>query len=333
MHLAYPSLFPFDKSNRHRWTRCIWLVCSCGLFFVNCSVFGQTPNGQLILPDKGEIRNQGTSPQLLFQDALPWGPSEDFQLNIDESQSFGASNPTEQVAKNLNTPELTAWLTKLIRENLPESHTDDRKWGHQKEVWDGIELRREGLKIETKRKKKLVNSGTWTRYRIDLVEPERLLLVQFHRLEQLPDGKIAFHVTADTRLDVFGRLSQWVRDVQLISLSANADAECRLSLEGTVDLQLIVLKFPPAVRIVPKIDRAHIDLTYFRVRRISQIGGDFAKLLGEGIKGVVDDKLEDLNNKLVDKIDKQLEKQADKLMLSSSDWLPSTFLHPKPAEM
>lgn len=229
------------------------------------------------------------------------------------------------------TPEMVRWLERLIRNNLPPTYEDTRKWGKQKEVWNGIKLRREGLKLETKRKKKLVNSGTWTRYAISLVEPEQRLFIEFHQLETLPDGRIAFGVTVDSTLDVFGRLSQWVRDVQLISLSANADAACRLTLEGTVQFQLNPLKLPPDVGIRPQVDKAHIELTYYRVRRISQVGGDFAKVLGNGLRKTVDDKIADLNGKLVDKINKQLEKHKDKLSFSAQDWIKSKLPLPNPA--
>lgn len=249
------------------------------------------------------------------------------QITLGQSpQTKSASLKVEQ---NLASPELLAWLERLIRDNLPPAYEDDRKWDKQKEVWDGLRFRREGFRIETKRRKKMVNSGTWTRYRIAFVEPEKNLKIKFTRLETLSDGKIAFAVTVDASLDVFGRLSQWARDVQLISLSANADAACRLTLEGHVAIQLNPLKLPPDVSLVPKVEKANVQLTYYRVRRISQLGGDFAKELGAGLKGVVDEKVKDLNGKLVDKINKQLDKHQDKLSFSAQDWLQKSFLPEK----
>ncbi|MCA9130647.1 MAG: hypothetical protein KDB22_26350 [Planctomycetales bacterium] len=246
----------------------------------------------------------------------------------------GAPSPsTSQIA----SPQVVAWLTKMIHENLPSSYENDKKWGKQKEVWNGVEIWREAGRIETKRKKKMVNAGTWTKYRIDIVEPENRLHVTFNRLEMLPDGRIAFDVVVDCSLDVYGRLSQWARDVQVISISANADAACRLTLIGTVALQMNMLKLPPDIAIKPHVDYAHVDLTYYRVRRISQVGGDFAKVLGNGLRGVVDEKLEDMNAKLVEKINAQLDKHNEKMSFSPQDWLrtrlplPSTVASPAAA--
>lgn len=224
---------------------------------------------------------------------------------------------------SIATPELVAWLTAMVHDNLPPTYEDDRKWGQQKEVWDGVKLWRENGHFETKRRTKLVNAGTWTRYSIAVVEPEKNLHVEFNRLETLPDSRIGFEVTVECPLDVFGRMSQWTRDVQIVSISANADAACRLTIDGTVQFQMNVLKLPPDIAIKPHVDHAHIELTNYRVRRISQVGGDFAKVLGNSLRGIVDEKLDDMNSKLADKINKQFDKNSHRLSFSTQDWLRS----------
>lgn len=229
---------------------------------------------------------------------------------------------------DLASPQLIAWLTALIRDSLPPAYEDNRKWDQQREAWDGLEWRREGMKLETKRRTKMVNAGTWTKYRVEFVEPDKNLHIEFQRLETLPDGKIAFSITVEGLLDVFGRLSQWVRDVQAYSISMNADAVGKLSISGTVDIKLNPLTVPPEVMIRPRIEAARVDLSYFRVRRVSQVGGDFAKLLGEGARKVIDEKIEDTNEKLVDKLNRAIEKKQDKMVFSMQDWLKSKLPSP-----
>ncbi len=226
-------------------------------------------------------------------------------------------------SNNLASPGVVAWLSQLIRENLPETYEDTRKWNLQKEVWDGLDVSRDGLQIKTKRKHKLVNHGTWTRYRVQLVEPDKYLGIRFNKLQIIDDGKIAFDVSVEMLLDVFGRMSQWIRDVQLISLSANADAVCKLNVTGTVAFQLNPLTFPPDVSIKPHVDTARVDIAYFRVRRISQVGGNLAEQLGNGLRRALENKLEDSNEKLAEKMNRQLDKHADKMKFSSQEWLQS----------
>ena len=230
---------------------------------------------------------------------------------------------------NLASPQMVAWLKQLIRENLPESYEDNKKWDQQKEVWDGVDFSRDGLKIKTKSKHKMVNHGTWTRYALKLNDPDKHVDIQFHKLEVQPDGKIAFDVSTELLLDVFGRMSQWVRDVQLMSLSANADAVCRMNVQGSVEFQLNPLRFPPDIRIKPHVDTARVDISYFRVRRISQISGPMAVQLGNGLRRALERKLEDSNEKLPDKINRQLDKHSDRMLFSTQDWLQSKLPLPK----
>lgn len=249
-------------------------------------------------------------------------------FTAEQATGQDASQREEQVRtiaadNNLASPQMVAWLQQMIRENLPENYEDNRKWDLQKEVWDGVDFSRDGVKVKTKRKHKLVNHGTWTRYRLELVEPDKNLKIQFHKLEVAEDHKIHFDVSVEMLLDVFGRLSQWVRDVQMVSISANADAVCRLNIQGTVAFQLNPLRFPPDVRIQPHVDVANVEISHFKVRRISQLSGPLAEQLGNGSRRALENKLEDSNAKLPEKMNKQLAKHADRMQFSTQEWLQS----------
>ncbi len=225
--------------------------------------------------------------------------------------------------QNLASPQMVAWLTSMVRSSLPEKYEDDRKWGKQKEVWNGVDFDRNGLRITTHSRRKLVNNGTWTRYRIAAVEPDKYMKIEFRKLDVASDGRVHFDISIQLLLDVFGRLSQWARDVQIISLSANADAVCTLSMRGNVEFRWNPLQIPPDISIKPKVESAKVDLDYFRVRRISQVRGSLAKHLGNGLKSILDEKLEDSNAKLVDKINAQISKKADRMTFSTQAWLQS----------
>lgn len=300
----------------------LWLAVTSAALLVN-SLNGLVCAQIMPLTDKDFMPSQAEHSESSESNKLP-------STKIPTRLAAYPGAPTPVLETNsIATPQLVAWLTEMVRENLPPTYEDDRKWGQQKEVWDGVKVWREGNRLETKRKTKLVNAGTWTRYSISIVEPDKNLHVAFNRLEPLPDSRIAFAVTVECPLDVFGRLSQWARDVQVISISANADASCRLTIDGTVQFQMNMLKLPPDIVIKPHIDHAHIELTHYRVRRISQVGGDFAKVLGNSLRGVVDEKLEDMNSKLVDKINKQIEKNSSRLSFSTQDWLRSKLPLPQ----
>ena len=221
--------------------------------------------------------------------------------------------------------ELSSWVRWLVLRNLPPSFEDNRKWGKEKDVFDGIKFRREGWKIETKRKTKTVKQGTWSRYYIEFVDPGKNLQVNIQRIEYPRPGTIRLETQVIAPLKLFGRMSEWRRDVQLISLSANADATIELNVACEIQVIVNPLKLPPDVEFRPVVTDAKVTLRDFVVHSISQLHGPLAELLGKGIREVLDKRLEDYREKLVVKMNAEISKQQGKLKLSLQDWLQTSI--------
>ena len=220
--------------------------------------------------------------------------------------------------------ELSTWVRWLVLKNLPPNFEDNRKWGKEQEVFNGIQLRREGWKIETKRKTKTAKHGTWSRYFIEFIDPAANLQVNIQKIEFPKNGLIHVETQVVAPLKLFGRVSEWRRDVQWISVSTNADAT--IELKVACDIQVIVnpLKIPPDVEFRPVVTDASVALRDFEVHRISQIHGPLAELLGKGIREILDHRLEDYREKLVSKMNSEIKKQQGKLKLSLQDWMQTS---------
>ncbi len=221
--------------------------------------------------------------------------------------------------------ELSSWVRWLVLRNLPPSFEDNRKWGKEKEVFNGIQLRREGWKIETKRRTKTAKHGTWSRYYIEFVDPADKLQVKIEKVEYPKTGPFRVETQVIAPLKLFGRISEWRRDVQLISLSANADATIELTVACEIQVVVNPLKIPPDVEFRPVVTDARVALQNFEVHSISQIHGPLAELLGKGIREVLDNRLEDYREKLVVKMNSEITKQKGKLKLSLHDWLQTSM--------
>ena len=120
-------------------------------------------------------------------------------------------------------------------------------------------------------------------------------------------------------------MSEWRRDVQFISLSANADATIELNVVCEIQVIVNPLKIPPDVEFRPVVTDAKVALRDFEVHNISQLRGPLAELLGKGIREVLDNRLEDYREKLVVKMNSEIAKQKGKLKLSLQDWLQTTI--------
>jgi hypothetical protein len=220
--------------------------------------------------------------------------------------------------------ELSTWVRWLVLRNLPPSFEDNRKWGREKEVVSGIHFRREGWKIETKRKRKTVKHGTWSRYYIEFVDPAANLQVNIQKMEFPKTGPIRIATQVIAPLKLFGRVSEWRRDVQWISLSTNAEATIELNVACDIHVIVNPLKIPPDVEFRPVVTDATVALQDFEVHNISQLHGPLAELLGKGIREVLDNRLEDYREKLVVKMNSEITKQKGKLKLSLQDWMQTS---------
>ena len=220
---------------------------------------------------------------------------------------------------------LSELVTGIVRNNLPDQYEKKKNWGQTTDVWDGLHMSLDGVRIKTKRKKKQVNHGTWTMYRAQLTHPDEFT-VEVKNLRRLDDGRAAFDAEFYAPLAVFGRVNQWQYGVQLISLSADADARVRLKITCAVTTRLEASKgFVPDVAFEPEVTAAQIVLEDFRLNRISQLHGPLVKEIGEEAHDFLQDEINDRNTQIVAKINKQIAKQQDKLRLSLADLASTKF--------
>ena len=210
-------------------------------------------------------------------------------------------------------------VTRLVLEQLPHTYTDDRKWGMQDERWDGVHIKRDGWKIKTKRKKKLVNHGTWRKYTAELVNPQKEFAVDVHNIHQIHEGKLGFDVDFVAHLKLHGRQSKWVKGVQLYSVSADGYARVRLSVSCEMAIELDFVQFPPDIVCDPKITNAEIVIDEFKLNRVSKLGGEFAQQVTRASRRLLEGKIEEREVKLVKKLNEKIDEQRDDLRISLYD--------------
>ena len=221
---------------------------------------------------------------------------------------------------------LSEFVTQLLKTHLPPEYEKKKNWDQTTEVFDGLHVHLDGLRVKTKRKMKAVNHGTWTMYRVRLTEPDQFTL-RIENIRSLEDGRAAFDLEVYAPLAVFARLSEWNRGVQLISLSADCDARVRLQATCALRMKLVAAKdsLIPDVNLEPEVISARFLLEEFRLHRVSQLHGPLVKHLGSEAREVIEDELADRNAEIVAKINRQIEKQQDKLRLPLSELANTKF--------
>ncbi len=209
---------------------------------------------------------------------------------------------------------------------IPLEYQNDKHWGKTKEVWDGVHVEMDGLKLKTHRKRKEVRHGTWKKYRISLIEPEKNLQIQIGDLRELAPGRAAFPLSMSAKLSLFGQRQEWQRGVRLYSISAEAtaDVDVTVHFEMTTGLDLDVL--PPDLILQPEAKSAELNLRQFKLHRISQADGPVVREFGDGLENVVRRYLSDNQHKLTEKLNRAIAKNQHKMRISVVDLVRPKWL-------
>jgi hypothetical protein len=260
-----------------------------------------------------------------------------FGQTLREARAIPAPRPDPQPAPAVATlppaegstipisESLQHYITRLVLDEVPREYENTKKWGKTRRVMTGLDWEQDGLKIETRRRWKDVNHGTWSRYKLRLIDPDNTFEVRLENLRDLGDNTAGFDLIGVAKLACTGRISQWKRGVQLISLSGDADAKVRLVASVELKMAVDPKTFPPDILLAPRVTSADLQLQQFELQRLGLANGPVVEQLGELVEEGLQDYLAENRVKLAEKMNKQLDKKREKLRiplskLTTSKW-------------
>ncbi len=277
---------------------------------------------------------QGVPPATKSTEPSPRSPAQSRYSILERTepnQTIGARPPLESSSLTLPPADagtgtdagqkLDRLITRLVLENLPHSYEKKKNWGNQDKRWDGVQIRRDGLKVKTKRKWKPVNHGTWKKYSAELIDPDQKFTVQVKNFHRTSSGATGFDIHFTAHLKLHGRQTKWVKGVQLYSLSADGHALVSLVVACELKVSMDASNFPPDLIVDPRAVDAKLRVDQFRLDRISKVGGEFSQQVARQVRKELDDKIREKEKRLVEKINKQLDEKRDRLRLSLADAL------------
>ena len=220
--------------------------------------------------------------------------------------------------------ELLQWGVDMVRQLLPETYTSDKHWAKKKRIQVGIKLRAEDGKLKTSRRHTEVGHGRWVRYTVRLRDPTdpNQLEIRVLSAEMDDAGRLQLAAEVDLMVDLDLHQQRWNLGTRLWRFSVDAEAKLRLEISGSVGFDFDITRIPPDVLISPQVDSARVDLADLKVKRISKLNGDIAESVGDLAASVIrHEYLPKQDAKLVDKLNRQIERKRDRLRISASDWL------------
>jgi hypothetical protein len=214
-------------------------------------------------------------------------------------------------------------LSRLIRDAIPREYDKKDDWGATTEIVVGVRPQGKPFHWHIKEHKKTVNHGVWKHYRLRLVEPEQNLVVQLTNLQPLPEGRVAFTLRVEAKLDAWARAKAYQYGMHLMALEVESDMRLGLDVAGEVGLRVATVEGSPGFAVQPIIKDARVQLAEFHVRRVSNARGPLVQELGDGVRRIVEDEIN--GPPLAAKLNRAIEKKRDRLTFSASDLLKSEW--------
>ncbi|MEQ1903229.1 MAG: hypothetical protein ABL888_03465 [Pirellulaceae bacterium] len=225
-----------------------------------------------------------------------------------------AASPTEA-----GNTELDMLITSWVLDAMPHTYTEDKTWGRQEVKNTRLRLRMDpDGKVETYRQDELVNHGDWSKFTATLVDPKQQFQIQLQNVQAGTGGEMLFDVVCSARMKIDGRQAKWVKGIQLYSVGAEGSAEVQLTVSCAMRTSLDVGRFPPDLIFAPRVTAADVLIKEFQLDHVGKFGGEVAQQITRIARNVLDDKVAEKEEKLVEKLNGKIEKNRHKLRISSS---------------
>lgn len=182
--------------------------------------------------------------------------------------------------------ELSKLIHKIVIKDLPKEFTDTSDWGRTVPIPPKLRLPNLRTKVKVGDNEELPH-GLWKKARLWLDEPAKDVAIKVRELRRLGDSK-SYRLGVDATLAFNGirEWQHWQKGLATFGASAQARATIMVSLDIDVALSLGAGKFPPELKIEPKVVESKLLLKEFDLLRVTPIYGLGALLEGEKAKEI-----------------------------------------------
>lgn len=186
-----------------------------------------------------------------------------------------------------------AQLSKVVHQvvvpKVPKYYEDLSGWRGFVPYEDGLRLPR--LRTVVKNGERLeYPHGLWRKYRIWFDDPSRDVRIGVRDLRKVNATTYKVTVATDATFHSEGQLKRWTKGLSFLGLTAAADFRVHLDLDCEIKVDLDFKKFPPALKVDPKVVESRVDLLDFELKKIGHfiyVEGETARNLGDDLKGAL----------------------------------------------
>ncbi|MEZ6133017.1 MAG: hypothetical protein R3C59_30465 [Planctomycetaceae bacterium] len=211
--------------------------------------------------------------------------------------------------------DVTQFIKGMALLLLPDTYRDDDDWGDTKRVQSGLNVRLDGLKLDTSRRWKDVYHGTWQRVDARLVNPAQHFQLAISVLPRTDPSSPRYRVRANMRLAATGCQQQWTLGVKLYSVSADVVADVAMDAVVEFRSQFVDDDASRRLRVLPHVETVSVVLRNMTLNRVSHAKGSAVREVGNLWESLVQRAVRRKSNHLSTKINAKIQKKPERFEL------------------
>ncbi len=231
-----------------------------------------------------------------------------------DPNSFKLPPPNPVALLSPGNPDVLAGaLRGHLVHNLPSTlYEASPGWGHTTRAANGLVWTGKHVPVHPHVQYSDKNDGDWRKVRITADNLADTLLLDLRNVQRPGPGRVTFDVFVSLDARVAYEHQKWESGVRLYSGGAKAKLRVKalLSCEATTRLESGSQLLPDAVFRL-RVTQAQVSYDNLVVEHIAGIGGEAAKLIGDGLKGGLHQWRPSLEKELLAKADAAIVKAAD----------------------
>lgn len=222
-------------------------------------------------------------------------------------------------ARAADPPADTAALARVVRDlilqHMPTPLVETKHdWGRQREVSVGLNVRRDGpLRWQAEPRRAMRNDGHWYAVTVTVPDPKRSLAVAVRNVRPAGEGAVAFDAELAADVDLRFVQQLWRAGVRVYSgeTRGRCGATLRLACEASTKFEANPGSFLPSATVRFRATAADLSYDRLLVEHTLGVGGDAARLMGDGAHALLTRVKPSLERDLLAKANAAIVKAAD----------------------
>ena len=230
------------------------------------------------------------------------------------------SNPMLEGPALKEVPSWTEALRAVVLTAIPDQFEDRQHWDKTNEIFDGFRVKQRGFDIRISERKRTVKHGAWHKYKIELIDPARLLKLVIDQFQTINSHQYRFNVNLALKLRCRADFEHWILGVKGLNTTVVSEADVRMTARCTLTIrpELTSKSVLPDLILEPRVNEVRLSLTNLDVKRIGEIRGDIAEMMGDGSRGFIESVMQSQEGRVLKKANEALQKKSGSLRIPTS---------------